>query len=213
MFEELNHFGADFNDIAKEYMLQYKAATDRVKIAGNRHEEEKLKGDSNTTRILAAEAQLRAEEAALHDVKTEGADNARAKMKKLREELVAAADEAMAAKPADVDKATMTLLDHADILSIAELKRLYDGAENVTMKRLIADAARKRSDSMKEPLSPAETQQRQMLRTLEYDAKNFKADTYLRKFDSLTDSFERGVRNDKIFERWDELTGDFIAQF
>lgn len=208
--KNLNQYAQDFNKIVKDYALEVRAAHDRVSVAADRLEDEKRKDPSwSGYRYLAAKAEHEKELAALHDVQNGGVDDALRKVAKLRGELEAAAGETMAANPADMDGATMELLNHADILTAADYERLYNNAESVTMKRLIADAAGKKAAGITEANDP----ERVKLRMIENVGRGYTAAGYLRKYDELTDAFKRGIRNNHILDRWDELTGDFISQF
>lgn len=132
-------------------------------------------------------------------------DEARRKVENIRQELSAAVGTAYAAKPSDLDRDVLALLD-SGILTDTEYGRLMHDATTPTMRRMIAKYA------TDEATKAENNGDRSTARNLRVIAQSGGEDgrSFLRAFDALTDVFNRSLKNHAMIRFWEQLTAPII---
>lgn len=128
--------------------------------------------------------------------------------KSIREDFVKSVNEDYAAKPEHIDDKIMTLLN-SNIMTATEYDRLIDqqiAQDNITMARIIAGAARKKSDEVEDRTEKAN------LRAVSYKAPRDMGKEYIEMFDALHSAYRRCTNNYELAKRWDELTAPIIEK-
>lgn len=135
-------------------------------------------------------------------------DEARRKVENIRQELSAAVGTAYAAKPCDLDRDVLALLD-SGILTDTEYGRLMHDATSPTMRRMIAKYA------TDEAAKAENNGDRNTARNLRMIAQSGAEDgrSFLMGFDTMTDTFNRTLRNHSMIPHWEQLTAPIIDTF
>ena len=131
-------------------------------------------------------------------------------VKRIRAELVEALDGEFCADPAQLDTATLALLD-SGICSPDEYRRLLDRAaekRNTTLARVIgAHAERAAKDAEHDPVQGEQNAAAYRAVAIEGAAFGRRADDFLSAFDAYSNAVSTASRNAPM------LTGDQLAQF
>ena len=134
--------------------------------------------------------------------------NSDIELSKLRKELESELAVNFRARPQDLDKDVIALLD-ADVINPDEGKYLLDEA-NPTMKRVLLKYFSRKAD---EAERDKDTATARGFNTLRYQAQADSPSNYLRVFDELVDIFVRTTQNTSMISRWHELTEPLLEVF
>ena len=170
------------------------------------------KARGNKIDVVRAEADLMEAKSARDSMRRALRDDSGAEIANIRKELAAELDGAFAADPADLDTATLELLK-SGILTAAEYSRLMDSAAeagNATMCRMIGQYAKTRSDEETAKRNPDTARE---FARIAHRGRMTGADAYLANFDTLTEVYNRAVKNPALVPHWDELTGEMVEGF
>ena len=126
----------------------------------------------------------------------------------LRKELESELAVNFRARPQDLDRDVLTLLD-ADVLNPADVKYLLDDA-NQTMRRIILKYVSRKAD---EAERDKDTTTARGFNTLRYQAQADSPSNYLRVFDELVDIFVRTTQNTSMIPHWRELAEPLLEVF
>ncbi len=153
-------------------------------------------------------ANFRDAEAKLTAIRRNLPEQIEKQVKGIRAELSAAVDEHFAAKPEEIDGATLELLK-SGILRPAEYQRLVNrfiDEENPTMTRMIASYAERAA------MSTDSSTDAKALRLVAFNGKNAGGGVYLTNFGVLDDALTRCVRNPALWPQWESITGEVIEK-
>ena len=134
--------------------------------------------------------------------------NSDIELAKLRKELESELAVNFRARPQDLDKDVIALLD-ADVINPDEGKYLLDEA-NPTMKRVLLKYFSRKAD---EAERDKDTATARGFNTLRYQAQADSPSNYLRVFDELVDIFVRTTQNTSMIPHWRELTEPLLEVF
>ena len=202
------------DEIARDMGKAFDDATKRFDAAEAARKKNPVKhntpvSDEYLAKSLQCEADYRREKAALETLKRTAPGDVSHKTAVIRSELVKAVDEAFAVKPELLDQPTLELLK-TGALRLADYERFMHDAEaneNATMARIIGEYAGRAAEAEKDQLAAA------ALRGIADRAGKYNGAWMLGSFDALVYTLNRAVNNPYIFQRWDELTAPFIAQY
>ena len=187
-----------FNRMAKENINKYKAAKNKL-------DARKLNGSDAEKAVANANYQLALEE---HRTAEKDFRNSVYSFNGMDKEFAVAVSEEYGARPEHIDDKIMQLLN-SNIMTATEYDRLLNqqiAKGNVTMARIIAGAAKKKSN---------ETEDRKE-RALLYDvSQNAPADYGSEKnklFEALQFTYNRCINNPILADRWDELVTPIIEK-
>ena len=134
------------------------------------------------------------------------------KLKAIKSELEKSIAESFAVKPEQLDNATLELLK-SEIMTASEYDRLIDRAireDNATMVKLISKYAKERADKEE---ANRNTESARIFRVVAYKGNSTSGKEYLDSFDTMTDCFNRCMRNPSLFKEWDNLMGGIVERF
>ena len=129
------------------------------------------------------------------------------KIADMRAELEKAVNDRYAVRPADLDHDVLTLLN-SGILSPTEYSRLFDAADNPTMKRIIAHAAGEAAEKLKDDKEGS-----RVLRNVAAAGTHYNGSEYINAFDGLSDVLRRTVRNPRMAKAYDGLAAPYLNIF
>lgn len=132
-------------------------------------------------------------------------------IRSIRRALAEAVADSFAARPGDVDRDTISLLESGVDLTADELQRLLDGASNRTMRRVIVAHAQKEADSRVAQFGEGDPES-MALRAVTFTDTD-PGSKYLEAFDFLTDVFDRTCNNPCMIDDWSELTAETVENF
>ena len=189
-----------FNDIARTRFAAYLSAKTLLDEA-----EQNLIPNAPRTDLRLQAAKARAEarynelklefESAKKELYSESA------LMSLRKELESELAVNFRARPQDLDRDVLTLID-ADVLNPADVKYLLDDA-NQTMRRIILKYVSRKADEAERDKDTATARGFNVLR---HQIQSDSPSNYLRVFDELVDIFVRTTQNPSMIPRWRELT-------
>lgn len=130
-------------------------------------------------------------------------DRVQREVNKIRGELTAAVKVEYTARPGDVDRDTLTLME-SGILTADEFENLMQLATNPTMKRLIAASAAKAAKTEPDETAAAR------LRCLAEAGKNLDGSETIELFDGVAETLQRSVDNPHMIPYWAELVEPMI---
>ena len=190
------------------------AKREELEAAYNKAERasKEARASGNPIAIARADADLLEAKNARDSMRRALRDDSGAEIANIRKELAAELDGAFAADPADLDTATLELLK-SGILTAAEYSRLMDSAAeagNATMCRMIGQYAKTRSDEETAKRNPDTARE---FARIAHRGRMTGADAYLANFDTLTEVYNRAVKNPALVPHWDELTGEMVEGF
>lgn len=194
-----------FNRMAKENINKYKAAKNKLDEAKNNLDARKLNGTDAEKAVASANYQLALEE---HRTAEREFRNSVYSFNGMDKEFAIAVSEEYGARPEHIDDKIMQLLN-SNIMTATEYDRLLNQQivkGNVTMARIIAGAAKKRSD---------ETEDRNEKALLYAVSQNAPADYGNEKnklFEALQFTYNRCIANPLLADKWDELTTPIIEK-
>lgn len=191
------------DEIARDARAQILSAEEELKQAEKIRTSYPQNGGT-TPEYLAkaarAEADYRMAWAKWDDLRKILPDQTEWQAENVRRELESAIDDVFAAKPEDIDTATMTLLE-SGILRPAEYERLLTSAldaGNYTMTRLIGAAAQKASGDAAEKYGQS-SELTKAFRAVELLAQRIGGEVYRNNFGVLQDTLHRCLRNSALW--------------
>ena len=134
--------------------------------------------------------------------------NSDIELAKLRKELESELAVNFRARPQDLDRDVLTLID-ADVLNPADVKYLLDDA-NQTMRRIILKYVSRKAD---EAERDKDTATARGFNTLRYQAQADSPSAYLKAFDELTAIFTRTTQNTAMIPHWHKLSEPLLEVF
>ena len=134
--------------------------------------------------------------------------NSDIELSKLRKELESELAVNFRARPQDLDRDVLTLID-ADVLNPADVKYLLDDA-NQTMRRIILKYVSRKADEAEQS---KDTENARAFNVLRHQIQSDSPSNYLRVFDELTDIFVRTTQNTAMIPHWRELTAPLLEAF
>ena len=134
--------------------------------------------------------------------------NSDIELAKLREELESELAVNFRARPQDLDRDVLTLLD-ADVLNPADVKYLLDDA-NQTMRRIILKYVSRKADEAEQS---KDTENARAFNVLRHQIQSDSPSNYLRVFDELVDIFVRTTQNTSMIPHWHELVEPLLEVF
>lgn len=211
---KFNIYAQKVDEIARKAFSEYNETADKLVQAEDTFKTfPQRQGGIENADALRAKANLVAAQERMRQVKRD-MDAGNDTVSAIRRELSDALSDEYAARPEDVDAATMELL-RADILTADEFGRLMnDAAEkgNHTMMRIIASHARISADKASEKYGEGDHEAR-ALRVISAQGNADPASAKLQEFDALADIFRRTMRNTAMIPRWNELTAPIVENF
>ena len=134
--------------------------------------------------------------------------NSDIELAKLRKELESELAVNFRARPQDLDRDVLTLID-ADVLNPADVKYLLDDA-NQTMRRIILKYVSRKADEAEQS---KDTENARAFNVLRHQIQSDSPSNYLRVFDELVDIFVRTTQNTAMIPHWRELTEPLLEVF
>lgn len=196
-----------FNDIARARFAAYLSAKTLLDEA-----EQNLIPNAPRTDLRLQAAKARAEarynelklefESAKKELYSESA------LMSLRKELETMLNEDYRARPDDVDRDVLVLLD-ADVLNVGEYENLLKSARP-TMKRIILKYIDKKAH---EAEKDKDTETARALNTLKYEAQQDTPRGRLATFDEVVEIYRRTAANPAMMSKWHELTEPLLEVF
>ena len=126
----------------------------------------------------------------------------------LRKELESELAVNFRARPQDLDRDVLTLID-ADVLNPADVKYLLDDA-NQTMRRIILKYVSRKADEAEQS---KDTENAGAFNVLRHQIQSDSPSNYLRIFDELTDIFTRTTQNTAMIPHWHKLSEPLLEVF
>lgn len=126
----------------------------------------------------------------------------------IRREMILALNDEYASKPSDIDLQTVELLK-SGILSERDYLFMLKNAPNRTMKRIIADSFGKWINAN----TGIEKTKAFELNQIVTNAKADDERNYIDAFDYLADAVNRTTKNESLFDRWEQITGNIVQNF
>lgn len=211
-----NTHARELDRIVKEIFEKFVKADEQLKAAEKRADELK-KRENESAENAAKSARAYADLIEARENMRAASDEfeaGRKSIKAIRDRLVAEISEEYAAKPEQINLATIELMK-AGVMSSSEYRRIFDAARadgNSTMARIIAkyaageaEKAAKKNGELDEEASG--------FRQIAFDGNHENGGEYLEAFDSLVNVYNRTERNPALIDNWDELTSETIEQF
>ena len=232
---KFNRYARELDGAVKAYFEKYKAAESKVKEANEKIEEVNAdirefmrtgnKSAEYTARARLASLQVERNRASdeFTEVKKANKD-VHGQIREIRSRLETECNAAFALDPDAIDPGFFQLLN-SGLVKPADYESLWKKAEkagNVTMMRLIADAAGVESEAQHDKGNYKASAQLSNIASLRDD---YTTSGVVRKFDELgyiaklaigdpqAPSYTRAVPNEMFFERWDEVAGAAIESF
>ena len=134
--------------------------------------------------------------------------NSDIELSKLRKELESELAVNFRARPQDLDRDVLTLID-ADVLNPADVKYLLDDA-NQTMRRIILKYVSRKADEAEQS---KDTENAGAFNVLRHQIQSDSPSNYLRVFDELVDIFVRTTQNTSMIPHWRELAEPLLEVF
>lgn len=232
---QFNKYGRELDKAVKDYFESYRAAEGKVKEVDEKISEvnEDIR-EFMRTGNKSAEYTARARLASLQVERNRASDeftevkkankDVHGQIREIRSRLEAECNEAFALDPDAIDPGFFQLLN-SGLVKPADYESLWNKAEkagNVTMMRLIADAAGVESEAQHDKGNYKASSQ---LSNIVARRENYTTNGVVRKFDELSyaaklaigdpqsPSYTRSVPNELFFERWDDLCSEAIENF
>ena len=232
---QFNKYGRELDKAVKDYFESYRAAEGKVQEVDEKISEvnEDIR-ECMRTGNKEAEYQARARLASLQVERNRASDvfsefkktnrDVLSQIGEIRSRLEAECNDAFALDPDAIDPGFFSLLN-SGLVRPADYESLWTKAEkagNVTMMRLIADAAGVESEAQRDKGNRAVSSQ---LNSIAARRENYTTNGVLRKFDELSyvaklalgdpksPTYTRAVPNELFYERWDELCSEAIENF
>ena len=232
---QFNKYGKELEGAVKAYFEKYKAAEAKVREANEKIEavnadirEFERTGNKSagyTARARLASLQVERNQASdeFTEVKRANKD-VHGQIGEIRSRLEAECNAAFALNPDAIDPGFFQLIN-SGLLKPADYESLWTKAEkagNVTMMRLIADAAGVESEAQRDKGNRNASAQ---LNNISSRRDDYTTTGVLRKFDELgyvaklalgdpkSPTYTRAVPNELFYERWDELCSEAIENF
>lgn len=202
------------NELAQATFAEYKKAAAELERAEAKAKEYPKRTSGNVTpeymaRAARAEADLLDARGAIHTAKMNM--NARSSdIAAIRQELAAALQDEFAARPDELDLATLELMK-TGILSADEYARLLQAATNTTMQRVIRHYASQAAVDIAKKYGENDQRAREM-RAVSFEYGD-EIGNKLAQFDVLSDVFRRATNNPGMIDHWEELTGEITDGF
>lgn len=201
-----NKYYKEVDTLAKEHFKAIEKAEQKVK--GTEEAYNSFKRTNGTgegfpmikAKLLSLEADYNIAKEELKNTMQEFAESVQ-KVDAIGEELAEEISQDYGVKPEDVDSNTLELLK-SGIVTAEEYIRLFQQANNPTMKRLIAHYAEQ--DSEKALTEDKRTAMRNMSSIIETGKE------YTDNFSIMRDSFIRTAGNTAMIPYWDELTAEIV---
>ena len=232
---QFNKYGKELEGAVKAYFEKYKAAEGKVKEANEKIEEVNADiREFERTGNKSAEYTARARLASLQVERNRASDeftevkkankDVHGQIREIRSRLETECNAAFALDPDAIDPGFFQLIN-SGLLKPADYESLWTKAEkagNVTMMRLIADAAGVESEAQRDKGNRNASAQ---LNNISSRRDDYTTTGVLRKFDELgyvaklalgdpkSPTYTRAVPNEMFFERWDELCSEAIETF
>ena len=230
-----NGYARELEGAVKAYFERYKAAQQKVKDLDDKIEEVNADiREFERTGNKSAEYQARARLASLQVERNRASDeftevkkankDVHGQIGEIRSRLEAECNEAFALDPDAIDPGFFQLIN-SGLLKPADYESLWTKAEkagNVTMMRLIADAAGVESEAQHDKGNYKASSQ---LSNIAARRDDYTTNGVVRQFDELryiaklaigdpqAPSYTRSVPNEQFFERWDDLCSEAIENF
>lgn len=206
---ELNHYGKDIDNLARDFMQAVTVAEKKVKAA-----EQDVQRAKNDPDRMTAQAELMRQQDALKKIKRDLPGQTMQRVQELRQALAADCDRVFAVNPDELDNNAMKVLERTTMMKPADYVTMYDkfaAAGNKTMCRVVADAAGRAADAMGE--NARNDPKYRTLRNVELTAHSISGADTMQKFDVLADCLKRTTNNTAMIPHWDELTAEIIENF
>lgn len=213
---KLNMYAKQLDDIARASFDAFRKAETAYNKAEARAKEFSKRVATDTeymVKATRAEADL-LEAKAAYDKALFAFRDSDGQFASIRRELEAAISDVYSVDPAALDLPTLELIK-SGILKGAEYVKLLRKAQNEgnpTMVRLIgkyAGDAVQEITAKKGQHDPEATALRMAL----YESNHYTGGDRLAIFDELTMTYRRCVKNPRLIDRWDELTGEAVNDF
>ena len=232
---KFNDYARRFDEEVKSYRGRYQKASERLqkaqKALQEAEEQNRLPHRNETTlQVIRRERELVDVRAKAEEARIEF-DQVRAdrysvlkKADLIRAELADEVSRAYNADPADIDHATMTLLE-SGILTALEIEKLSNDAissENWTMSRIIGAHAKQNLENNEKRFG-ANHPDNVILRNVIHRSMTNDGRKILSDFDALKNvakyalgdpsGFSHRDENPQLMERWEEIAGQVIEEF
>lgn len=206
-----NTYGRNLDKIARENFATFQELEAAFREAKEQRDRTPIRpGQDSREAVAAHRAEIRYTEAKekFEAAKRELPEATSQAVGELRRELVTEVEKYNAARPEDVDPATMALLQ-AGILSARETANLLENA-TPTMRRIIAKHA-ERAAVEAEKKGGANDPEAQLYRQIVY--ANGDTNQVFDRFDELAQLIDRTWNNTEMINYWPELTEGAIQNF
>lgn len=203
---ELNHYGKDMDNLARDFMQAVSVAEKKVKAA-----EQDVQRAKNEPDRMTAQAELMRQQDAFNKIKRELPGQTMQRVQELRQALAADCDRVFAVNPDELDNNAMKVLERETMMKPADYVTMYDkfaAAGNKTMCRVVADAAGRAAEKL-----DRQDPKFQTLRHVELAAHSISGTGTMQKFDVLADCLKRTTNNLAMIPHWDELTAEIVENF
>lgn len=213
---KFNRHARELDTIAKETFTNYREAETQLKAAQSRADElRKHASESaeNAAKYARAQATLIEAKENMRAASDEF-EAGRKSIKAIRDRLVAEISEEYAAKPEQIDLATIELMK-AGVMSSSEYRRIFDAARadgNSTMARIIAKYAAGEAEKAVRQNGEFD-EEASGFRQIVFDGRHENGSEYLEAFDSFVNVYNRTEHNTALIGYWDELTSAAIENF
>ena len=211
-----NRHARELDRIAKDIFKKYREAEGQLRTAqigadeANKHATESAE---NAARAAIKKAVLIEATENLRIAKSDF-ERGRKEIKAIRAQLAAEISEDYAAKPEQINIATIELRK-SGVLSSGEYRRIFDAARadgNHTMARIIAKFAATEAEKAVKKNGELD-EEASGFRQIVFDGNHENGGEYLEAFDSLVNVYNRAENNAAMIDYWDSLTSETIEQF
>lgn len=211
-----NRHARELDRIAKDIFKRYREAEGQLRTAqigadeANKHATENAE---NAARAAIKKAVLIEATENLRIAKSDF-ERGRKEIKAIRAQLAAEISEDYAAKPEQIDLATIELMK-AGVMGSSEYRRIFDAARadgNSTMARIIAKYAATEAEKAVKKNGELD-EEASGFRQIVFDGNHENGGEILEAFDAFTSVYDRTERNPALIDHWDELTSAAVENF
>ena len=213
---KFNRHARELDTIAKETFTNYREAETQLKAAQSRADElgkHASESAENAAKYARAQATLIEAKENMRAASDEF-EAGRKSIKAIRDRLAAEISEEYAAKPEQIDLATIELMK-AGVMSSSEYRRIFDAVRadgNSTMARIIAKYAAGEAEKAVRQNGEFD-EEASGFRQIVFDGRHENGSEYLEAFDSFVNVYNRTEHNTALIGYWDELTSAAIENF
>ena len=213
---KFNRHARELDTIAKETFTNYREAETKLKAAQSRADElgkHASESAENAAKYARAQATLIEAKENMRAASDEF-EAGRKSIKAIRDRLVAEISEEYAAKPEQINLATIELMK-AGVMSSSEYRRIFDAARadgNSTMARIIAKYAATEAEKAVKKNGELD-EEASGFRQIVFDGNHENGGEILEAFDAFVNVYNRTEHNTALIGYWDELTSAAIENF